>query len=242
MPIRRASTWTVVPARPWRPRPAAAAPHPRPLQPGALLGGGQQPGDARGDEPTTHKDDQHRDRQVRPGGHECPGHGHGHTQDQQHPGWHQAHQTPTGRRRVDHDADRVTHHGTQPPPTAPPYRPAAVQRRRWTSPDPSTGLSPRLGCSEPVEADDGAGHQHEREPPARVPVPAHLQPPEAAQPRQRVGSGRGAVSPSRAVRFPGPHLRTGRASSPASGSPQARAVGLLGHPVAAHGVGICAPR
>src|SRR5919106_2520126 len=100
------------------------------------------------------------------------------------PGWHQAHQTPTGRRRVDHDADRVTHHGTQPPPTAPPYRPAAVQRRRWTSPDPSTGLSPRLGCSEPVEADDGAGHQHEREPPARVPVPAHLQPPEAAQPRQ----------------------------------------------------------
>jgi hypothetical protein len=40
----------------------------RPLQPGAsLLGGGQEPGDARCGEPTAHQDDQHRDRQVRPG-------------------------------------------------------------------------------------------------------------------------------------------------------------------------------
>ena len=38
---------------------------------------------------------------------------------------------------------------------------------------------------EPVEAHQRTGHQHEREPPPRVPVPAHLQPPEAAQPRQR---------------------------------------------------------
>src|SRR5512132_4651046 len=38
---------------------------------------------------------------------------------------------------------------------------------------------------EPVEAHHRTGHQHEREPPSRVPVPAHLQPPEATQPRQR---------------------------------------------------------
>jgi hypothetical protein len=80
---------------------------------------------------------------------------------------------------------------------------------------------------EPVEAHHCAGHQHEREPPSRIPVPAHLQPPEATQPRQRVGSDRGAVPSFPMVRFPGPHLRTGRASSPASGSPQALVVGLL---------------
>jgi hypothetical protein len=38
---------------------------------------------------------------------------------------------------------------------------------------------------EPVEADDCTGQQHEREPPPRIPIPAHLQPPPAAQPRQR---------------------------------------------------------
>ena len=84
-----------------------------------------------------------------------------------------------------------------------------------------------VGDEHPVAADQRARHQHKREPPPRAPVPPHLQPPEAAQPRQRVGSGRGAVPPFRVVRFPGPHLRTGRASSPASGSPQARAGGLL---------------
>jgi hypothetical protein len=99
-----------------------------------------------------------------------------------------------------------------------------------------------FGRLEPVEADDRTGQQDEREPPPRVPVPAHLQPTPAAQPRQRVGSDRDAVLPFRAVRFPGPHLRTGRASSPASGSPQARVAGQLVHPVAVHGVGIWAPR
>src|SRR4029453_14531312 len=38
---------------------------------------------------------------------------------------------------------------------------------------------------ESVEAHPRTSHQHEREPASRVPVPAHLQPPEAAQPRQR---------------------------------------------------------
>jgi hypothetical protein len=38
---------------------------------------------------------------------------------------------------------------------------------------------------EPVEADNRTGQQHEREPPARVTVPPQLQPPPAAQPRQR---------------------------------------------------------
>ena len=38
---------------------------------------------------------------------------------------------------------------------------------------------------EPVEAHHRTSHQHEREPAPRIPVPAHLQPPEAAQPRQR---------------------------------------------------------
>jgi hypothetical protein len=38
---------------------------------------------------------------------------------------------------------------------------------------------------EAVEAHHRTGHQHEGEPPPRVPVPPHLQPPEATQPRQR---------------------------------------------------------
>jgi hypothetical protein len=38
---------------------------------------------------------------------------------------------------------------------------------------------------EPVEADDRTGQQDEREPPPRISVPPQLQPPEAAQPRQR---------------------------------------------------------
>jgi hypothetical protein len=37
---------------------------------------------------------------------------------------------------------------------------------------------------EPVEAHHRTGHQHKGEPSPRVPVPPHLQPPEAAQPRQ----------------------------------------------------------
>ena len=37
----------------------------------------------------------------------------------------------------------------------------------------------------PVEADQRARHQHEREPPHGIPLPAHLQPPEATQPGQR---------------------------------------------------------
>jgi hypothetical protein len=95
-----------------------------------------------------------------------------------------------------------------------------------------TGMASRSSCRtkpqlEPIEANQRTGQQHEREEPSRVPIPPHCQPPIAAQPRQRVGSGRGAVPPFRVVRFPGPHLRTGRASSPASGSPQARAGGLL---------------
>ena len=52
--------------------------------------------------------------------------------------------------------------------------PADALRRRVT---PSDWL-------EPVEAHHRAGHQHEREPSTRIPVPPHLQPPEAAQPRQ----------------------------------------------------------
>ena len=42
-----------------------------------------------------------------------------------------------------------------------------------------------------------------------------------------VGSDRGAVPFSRTVRFPGPRRRTGRASCPASGSPQALSSGGL---------------
>ena len=38
---------------------------------------------------------------------------------------------------------------------------------------------------ESVEAGERAGHQHEREEPPRPPIPADLQPPPAAQPRQR---------------------------------------------------------
>jgi transposase len=38
---------------------------------------------------------------------------------------------------------------------------------------------------EPVEAHHRTGHQHKGEPPPRIPIPAHLQPPEATQPRQR---------------------------------------------------------
>src|SRR5215203_206019 len=41
-----------------------------------------------------------------------------------------------------------------------------------------------LGC-EPVEAYDRASHQHERKPPPRIPIPADLQAPPAAQPGQR---------------------------------------------------------
>jgi len=37
---------------------------------------------------------------------------------------------------------------------------------------------------EPVEAHHRTSHQHEREPASRIPVPAHLQPPKATQPRQ----------------------------------------------------------
>ena len=37
---------------------------------------------------------------------------------------------------------------------------------------------------EPVEAHHRTSHQHEREPPPRVPIPPHSQPPEATQPRQ----------------------------------------------------------
>jgi hypothetical protein len=73
-------------------------------------------------------------------------------------------------------------------------------------------------------------------------LPANPQAFELVQPSEGVGSDRGAVSPFRAVRFPGPHLRTGRASSPASGSPQAHASGQVVHLIVVHGVGICAPR
>jgi replicative DNA helicase len=39
-----------------------------------------------------------------------------------------------------------------------------------------------FGWLEPVEAHHRTGHQDEREPPPRIAVPPHLQPPEAAQP------------------------------------------------------------
>jgi hypothetical protein len=73
----------------------------------------------------------------------------------------------------------------------------------------------------------GAGQVQECGEEVGVALVADGQPPTPRQPGDRVGSGRGAVPPFRMVRFPGPHLRTGRASSPASGSPQARAGGLL---------------
>ena len=50
---------------------------------------------------------------------------------------------------------------------------------------------------EAVAAHDRTGHQHEREPPPRIPVPPHLKPPPAAQPRQRPLH-LPAVAPSRA--------------------------------------------
>jgi hypothetical protein len=40
------------------------------------------------------------------------------------------------------------------------------------------------GCSQPVEADNGVSHQCEGEQPHGVPIPAHLQPSPATQPRQ----------------------------------------------------------
>jgi dihydroflavonol-4-reductase len=46
---------------------------------------------------------------------------------------------------------------------------------------PGVSRAPLLEL-ESVEADDRAGHQHQRKPPARIPVPAHLQAPPAAQP------------------------------------------------------------
>jgi Transposase DDE domain len=65
----------------------------------------------------------------------------------------------------------------RPPSTVSPASPGLNHklRRRVTPSD-------RL---EPVAAHHRTGHQHEREPPPRVSIPAHLQPPEATQPRQR---------------------------------------------------------
>src|SRR5215213_4418012 len=51
--------------------------------------------------------------------------------------------------------------------------------------DPDLPLRRRVtpfGWLEPVEAHHRTCHQDEREPPSRIAVPPHLQPPEAAQP------------------------------------------------------------
>jgi integrase-like protein len=47
---------------------------------------------------------------------------------------------------------------------------------------------------EPVEADHRAGHQHEREPPSRIPVPPHPKTPPAAQPGRKLKTPNGAGS------------------------------------------------
>jgi hypothetical protein len=92
--------------------------------------------------------------------------------------------------RPDGSAGRRGHHGSHQ---------AARSRRPARLPDrPARGSAflvwQRLGerssarlepCEEPVEAEHRAGYQQEREPPPTVPVPAHLQPPPAAQPGQR---------------------------------------------------------
>jgi hypothetical protein len=82
----------------------------------------------------------------------------------------------------------------------PPWRPSSGAISPTCSPARPTGTGiglPRMAaagrassarrepCGEPVEADHRAGYQQEREPPPTVPVPAHLQPPPAAQPGQR---------------------------------------------------------
>jgi hypothetical protein len=66
-------------------------------------------------------------------------------------------------------------------------RPMGVvaQELRNSGRDAITGASRSLAVREPVAADQRTGHEHKREPPLRIPVPADGQPPIAAQPRQR---------------------------------------------------------
>jgi hypothetical protein len=92
--------------------------------------------------------------------------------------------------RPDGRAARRGHHGGQQ--AARPHQPARPPDRPARGPVFSHGIGRASGsrtrpepCGEPVEADHRAGHQHERKPPPRVPVPSHLEPPEAAQPGQR---------------------------------------------------------
>jgi hypothetical protein len=82
--------------------------------------------------------------------------------------------------------------------------PGLARPQAWPGKRPAqAGLSPSPVSSAPVG-----------DVPADVPVES-----------LRQGSGRGAVSTFRWVRFPGPRLRTGHARSHASGSPRARASG-----------------
>jgi hypothetical protein len=48
-----------------------------------------------------------------------------------------------------------------------------------------TGATRSSEVSESLEAGEPTGHQHERKPALRAPIPADLQPPPATQPRQR---------------------------------------------------------
>ena len=75
---------------------------------------------------------------------------------------------------------------SMPPPTGW-RRPSCPARNGRYSDLPATKTpshSP-FDWLEPVEAHHRAGQQHEREPPPRIPIPPHLQPPQATQPRQR---------------------------------------------------------
>src|SRR6266511_6265087 len=94
--------------------------------------------------------------------------------------------------------------------------PSLRQEGSWAA---TRATRPAVVCpgaaDEPATDDDGAD---QRQPefdhqPAALGAPAQLA--VLVGPGVGVGSGRGAVSPFRATRFPGPHLRTGRASSPA---------------------------
>jgi hypothetical protein len=63
---------------------------------------------------------------------------------------------------------------------------AALARRAQRGQRPhSTPMINQGTTLAPVAADERAGDQHQGEPPPRVSVPAHLQPPKATQPRQR---------------------------------------------------------
>jgi hypothetical protein len=83
-----------------------------------------------------------------------------------------------------------------------------------------------FGWLEPVEADDRTSQQHKREPPPRTPVPPHLQPPPATQPRQRPLNPP-AVAPQPSRRLDPTPSNPGSNSTPSQVAPVGMAVVAL---------------